>query len=134
VAGGARTPLAITLTIDIDGIDYSYVDTKVELQKVLFFRSISDMIMTTSYYLTELIVDSSVDGIKLEADATGFSFRSKYFKNSTKAENYKTLLMLYNERYISLKRNYFTWTFDNVLPNSVGVEQYNFFIHTQEQE
>lgn len=130
---GGETQSAVTyktITVDVspEFNDYSYDKTKEELDIVFELKAYVELIFTMCYDYCELIRDDSVDGIELSGDTTGFLFKSKYFNTQNKFSNYRTLMGLITERFISLKNQYFGWSYRQVTLNNIESSSYNFFI------
>lgn len=122
------TPKTVTIPITNQFNDYDYETTVSMLDEIFEFRAYVELIFSIAYDYCELVKDESVSGVELSGDSTGFLFKSKYFTSANKFDNYRTLLGLVNERFNSLKRQYFMWNYSQVRINSISPSSYNFFI------
>lgn len=121
-------PKTVSINITPEFNDYTYDETKVELDKIFEFKAYAELALTSCYDYCEFEKDSTVAGIELSGDNTGFLFKSKYFNSANKFDNYRTLVGLVSERFITLKGKYFNWSLRQILLNSIDVSSYNFFI------
>lgn len=123
--GDAKT-IVIPITNQFN--DYPYETTVSMLDSVFEFKAITELIFTIAYDYCELRKDESVEGIELSGDSSGFLFKSRYFNSTNKFDNYRTLLGLVTERFITLKRQYYMWDYSALAVNSIDQSNYNFFI------